>query len=225
MLNSSNAHICNNTFMDSRARFGLNERSAGGDHFVWHPGTGPHVDERNSHSFMSSFPMSDHLFDRPLPFTWQRPLLCKRLNDSMLDKRDRNVYVHGITSRTASPIIWSPVQAVNCQGRLVSFETLRERSPLHAIDSTYLQNCDGPLCRGVELRKGELLPKFAEFEVGALLPDSASRYLKNFRSWTARCGSISAMTVRSMETYTTKHSISANQYKSDRVCTTDCRIM
>jgi hypothetical protein len=46
VLNSSGVRAYHNTFVDSVASFERNERSAVGDHFGWHPKTGPGVEER-----------------------------------------------------------------------------------------------------------------------------------------------------------------------------------
>ncbi len=44
VLNSADVRVYNNTFVDTPASFERNERSAVGDHFNWHPATGPDVD-------------------------------------------------------------------------------------------------------------------------------------------------------------------------------------
>ena len=44
VLNSADVRVYNNTFVDTAASFERNERSATGDHFGWHPSTGPGVD-------------------------------------------------------------------------------------------------------------------------------------------------------------------------------------
>ncbi len=54
VLNSANVHVYNNTFVDTRASFERNERSATGDHFGWHPATGPDVDQREGHVFVNN---------------------------------------------------------------------------------------------------------------------------------------------------------------------------
>ena len=58
-LNSANVRIYHNTFVDSVASFERNERSAVGDHFGWHPRTGPDVHERESRNSGSSGVMLD----------------------------------------------------------------------------------------------------------------------------------------------------------------------
>ncbi len=55
ILNSSDVEIYQNTFVNSMAVVGRDARSAQGDHFGWHPSTGPDVDERINHIFVKSF--------------------------------------------------------------------------------------------------------------------------------------------------------------------------
>jgi hypothetical protein len=40
--------------VNSTASIGRKERSAVGDHFGWHPSTGPDVDERDGHVFVNN---------------------------------------------------------------------------------------------------------------------------------------------------------------------------
>ncbi|MCB1120656.1 MAG: right-handed parallel beta-helix repeat-containing protein, partial [Verrucomicrobiae bacterium] len=51
VLNSSNAKVYQNTYVNSGAAFERTPRSAVGDHFDWHPASGPDVDERHGHEF------------------------------------------------------------------------------------------------------------------------------------------------------------------------------
>jgi parallel beta-helix repeat protein len=176
ILNSSDAHIYNNTFINSRATFARSERSAEGDHFGWHPSTGPDVDERDGHVFVNNLLVGDYPFDRPLLFTWQRATLCERLNKSMLGKLDNNVYVHGTNSRNGSLIVWSPAPTENCQIKLESLDNLRKLHPEHSNNSIYLRNHDGPLFKSIELRNLELLPEFPGLEVGTQIPEEIGKH-------------------------------------------------
>jgi len=72
VLNSSNVQIYQNTFVNSTACIARNARSAVGDHFGWHPSTGPNVDERDGHIFVNNLLTGDENFNRPLLYVWQR---------------------------------------------------------------------------------------------------------------------------------------------------------
>jgi len=71
VLNSSDVHIYNNTFVNSTACIGRTNRGATPDHFGWHPSTGPVVDERDGHIFVNNLMVGYEKFDKPLLYTWQ----------------------------------------------------------------------------------------------------------------------------------------------------------
>ena len=77
VLNSSDVTIFQNTFVNSMLAIGRDQRSAQGDHFGWHPSTGPDVDERTGHVVMNNLLFRDNTFSRPLLFVWQPEALCK----------------------------------------------------------------------------------------------------------------------------------------------------
>jgi hypothetical protein len=74
-LNSSNVRVYHNTFVDAPASFERNERSAQGDHFGWHPKTGPDVDEREGHAFVGNLLVASEAFRMPL-LRVEQPSLC-----------------------------------------------------------------------------------------------------------------------------------------------------
>ena len=81
ILNSCDVRMYQNTFVNSTACVSRSERSAVGDHFGWHPATGPGVDERDGHVFVNNLMTGDDGFNRPLLFVWQRKMLCDRLKE------------------------------------------------------------------------------------------------------------------------------------------------
>ena len=62
ILNSANVLVYQNTFVNSTACFGRDKRSAAGDHFGWHPSTGPDVDQRFGHVFVNNLLTGDAEF-------------------------------------------------------------------------------------------------------------------------------------------------------------------
>ncbi|HPR31426.1 MAG TPA: right-handed parallel beta-helix repeat-containing protein, partial [Prolixibacteraceae bacterium] len=78
ILNSCDAKIYQNTFFNSIACIGRDQRSAQGDHFGWHPSTGPDVDERDGHIFVNNLLSGDNDFKRPLMFVWQPDVMCEQ---------------------------------------------------------------------------------------------------------------------------------------------------
>jgi parallel beta-helix repeat protein len=100
ILNSCDVKMYQNTLVNSTACVSRSERSAEGDHFGWHPATGPGVDERDGHVFVNNLMTGDDGFNRPLLFVWQRKILCDRLKDPQFALIDHNVYVHNPSGRT-----------------------------------------------------------------------------------------------------------------------------
>jgi hypothetical protein len=160
ILNSSSVQMHNNTFVNSRATIARNARSAEGDHFGWHPSTGPDVDERDGHTFFNNLLMSDEGYTRPLFFTWQPASLCERLDAPMLDRLDNNIYVRNAGPKGTPFMVWSPAAGEHCQTVFHSLEELRSVYPEFAQNSRYLAGYNGPLFRSLELRNLDLLPGF-----------------------------------------------------------------
>lgn len=121
VLNSSNVKIYQNTFINSSACFGRDARSAVGDHFGWHPSTGPDVDKREGHVFLNNLMYGNEDYLRPLLFTWQNKKVCGQLVNSQLMQCDYNVFIKD--SSNIPLIIWGPAANDTCQ---LTFKTLGE---------------------------------------------------------------------------------------------------
>lgn len=177
VLNASNVQIYNNTFVNSMACIGRNSRSAQGDHFGWHPSTGPDVDERDGHVFVNNLLVGDVSFNRPLLFVWQQATLCKQLTQPQLRQLDFNVYVRG-AEKTAYPLIlWGPAANENCQTGIESLDDLRKLYPAFAANSRYFTSYDGPLFKGIELGNYQLSPAFSGSKSAMPLPAAISKLL------------------------------------------------
>jgi parallel beta-helix repeat protein len=188
VLNSSDVHIYNNTFINSRATIARNERSAVGDHFGWHPSTGPDVDERDGHVFVNNLLVSDETYNRPLLFTWQPASLCNRLNKPMFTRFDNNVYVRGAGTSKAPIIIWSPAVNEKCQTGFGSLEEIRRVYPDFSANGRYYTNYVGPLFQSIELRNVRLLPDFPGLESGMRIPEEIRRYLPGIWEYETNVG-------------------------------------
>jgi parallel beta-helix repeat protein len=169
VLNSSNVHIYNNTFVNSTACISRNARSAANDHFGWHPSTGPDVDKRNGHVFENNLLTGDENFMRPLLYVWQPASICDKIKDSQLDELDFNMFVRSNSSDY--PLIWwSPVQNEKCIISFNSLEGLQKLHPEFASHSKYFPDYTGPLFKCTELGNYELLQAFPGSESGTKLP-------------------------------------------------------
>jgi hypothetical protein len=126
VLNSARGRVYHNTFVNSAAVFDRNERSAVGDHFGWHPKTGPDVDQREGHAFVGNLMVAGESFSRPLLRFEQTKGLCGKLTRPMADAVDNNVYVRA--GATSEPFYnWSPVEGEFCQ---VPLKTLADAQKL-----------------------------------------------------------------------------------------------
>ncbi len=170
VLNASNVQIYQNTFVNSMVCLGRNARSAQGDHFGWHPSTGPEVDERDGHVFVNNLLVGDERFNRPLLFVWQPASLCGKLNQPQLAQLDHNVYVRG-AGRTSHPLmLWSPAANEKCQTGFDSPQELCKAYPAFAANSLLYDNYTGPLFKGMELGNFQLSPAFPGAQAATSLP-------------------------------------------------------
>ena len=154
VLNSADARVYHNTFLDSPVMFDRDERSAQGDHFGWHPATGPDVDEREGHVFAGNLVVASAGFTRPLLHFDQPAALCGRLTRPMATRVDGNAYVYA--GRADEPLVtWSPVRGRDCLARFATLEDLRKGAGVEA-HGVALADHEGTLFRSVELRNFEL---------------------------------------------------------------------
>ncbi len=154
VLNSSNVRVYHNTFVDTVASFERNERSAVGDHFAWHPQTGPDVAEREGHAFVGNLLVASESFRKPLLRFEQPKALCAQLTRPQATEVDGNVYVR---AGSGGPLlVWSPVAGETCQVEVGSLEELRRLQPgLEARGLSFTEYA-GALFRSPELRRYEL---------------------------------------------------------------------
>jgi hypothetical protein len=177
VLNASNVQIYQNTFVNSMACIGRNSRSAQGDHFGWHPSTGPDVDEREGHVFVNNLLVGDDSFNRPLLFVWQQATLCQQLTQSQLKQLDHNVYVRGADKTSYPLILWSPASNEKCQVGFGSLEDLRKLYPGFSASSRSYLNYDGTLFKGMELGNYQLMSGFPGSKSGMQLPEAIRGFL------------------------------------------------
>ncbi|MGH7497205.1 MAG: right-handed parallel beta-helix repeat-containing protein [bacterium] len=177
VLNASNVQIYQNTFINSMVCIGRNSRSAQGDHFGWHPSTGPDVGEREGHVFVNNLLVGGDSFNRPLLFVWQQATLCQQLTQSQLKQLDYNTYVRG-TEKTSYPLmLWGPAANEKCQVGFESLEHLRKLHPEFSANSRFYASYDGPLFKGMELGNYQLSPAFAESKAAMQLPAEIGKLL------------------------------------------------
>lgn len=170
-LNSCDVEFYNNTFVNSMATIARDQRSAQGDHFGWHPATGPDVEERNGFVFKNNLMYSTPDFPRPLMLVYQPDFMCERQTGSPLKEMDNNVYVKGSTELNAAVIVWSPAENEKCQ---IEINQLDEMTALYnefSRNSVYVSDYHGAVFKSIELGNFELIAEFKEgATTGADLP-------------------------------------------------------
>jgi hypothetical protein len=175
VLNSADARVYHNTFVDSAAAFERNERSAVGDHFGWHPKTGPGVEEREGHVFAGNLLVAGEGFRKPLLRFDQAKPLCRQLTRPQAQQVEGNVYVR---AASAGPLVaYGPLAGESCQVEASSLDELRKLAPGTEARGVALDGYAGAVFRSPELRRYELagpLPGVAPLD---LLPPDVRRLL------------------------------------------------
>jgi parallel beta-helix repeat protein len=178
ILNSSNAKIYQNTFINSTACIGRNERTPATDGmFGWHSGTGPDVDKREGHIFVNNLLFGGSNYHRPLLFVWQPQALCEQLPNPPFKQVDYNFYIHESEKAQTTLISWAPSSGKDCQQEFDSMENFRSMFPKFSANCSAYINYDGPLFRSTELGNYELLPSFKGSKLGMQLPAEIRKLL------------------------------------------------
>lgn len=175
VLNSCNVKIYQNTLVNSLVCVSRSERSAVGDHFGWHPATGPDVDKREGHVLVNNLMYGDATFNRPLLFVWQRKILCDRLTRPQLSQFDNNVFALNIAERTVPPLLWSPAANDTCLTGFKTPEDLHKALPEFCSQSGIYY--DNSVFKSVELENFGLLPSFQGNSFASPLPAEISSLL------------------------------------------------
>jgi hypothetical protein len=154
ILNSSGAKVLHNTFVNSPALFDRTERSAQGDHFGWHPQTGPDVNERVGHVFEGNLLVADVGVKGPLLRFEQAPVTCGKVTQPMTARVDGNVYVR---AGGGQPLVsWAPIQDVACQTTFANLDAFRQAVPGVETKGRALLAYEGAVFSSPELRRFEL---------------------------------------------------------------------
>jgi hypothetical protein len=167
VLNSADVHAYNNTFVDTTASFERNERSATGDHFGWHPSTGPDVDQREGHVFVNNLLVASDAYTQPLVRFEQPKALCATLTRPQANVVDANVYVRapreaGAVTTTAPPLAtWSPAATDSCMTTAASLEEFRTLVPSFEAHGQAFALTPRSVFKSPELGRYELFRRLA----------------------------------------------------------------
>jgi hypothetical protein len=158
VLNAADVRVYNNTFVDTPASFERNERSATGDHFAWHPSTGPDVAERDGHVFVNNLLVASESYGKALLRFEQPKALCEKLPRPQVRELDGNVYVRaaGEPSPGRPLIVWSPVATDSCLAEQDSLVAFRKAAPTFETRGRSLGTSPASIFRSPDLGHYEL---------------------------------------------------------------------
>jgi parallel beta-helix repeat protein len=160
VLNSSNVRVYHNTLVNTVASFERTERSAVGDHFGWHPSTGPDVDKREGHVFAGNLLVADAQFPKALLRFEQTKVLCGKLTRPQVTQFDDNVYVRGGDTASRPLLVWSPAEGESCTAQFGTLAEFQKLHPEFEAHSQYFTGGYGSVLQSPELKNYELVRAF-----------------------------------------------------------------
>jgi parallel beta-helix repeat protein len=179
ILNSSHADIRQNTFVNATARFERNERSATGDHFAWHPATGPDVHERDGHVFVGNLLIADAGFARPLLHVGQSKILKGKVTGAHFAASDHNFYARPVPVSERPLMTWSPAEGPGDSDSFATLAAFRQKHSVFESNSQFIAAEPGAVIRSLELKN---LQPTRPLPIQAPLPAGIVRLLR----WPAR---------------------------------------
>jgi Right handed beta helix region len=179
VLNSADVRVYNNTFVDTPASFERNERSATGDHFGWHPATGPGVDQREGHVFVDNLMVASESYHRPLLRLEEPKALCDRLPRPQVKQVDGNVYVREAAPGDPPPplIVWSPAATDNCLTEIDSLDAFRRLVSAFETRGQQIDASPGSIFKSPDLGNYDLARALPGSPSGQMLPADVRRLL------------------------------------------------
>jgi hypothetical protein len=172
VLNSCNAQIYQNTFVNSILCIGRDTRTAEGDHFGWHPGSGPAFDKREGHRCLNNLFYGDETFNRPLIITWQPKEVAEKLKNSQFKQLDYNVFVKSNIYTTEPILHLDPTGIADCKPDIFELADLQKTAVETTGTNQYFGNFYNSPFKSIVLKNFELIPEFKPSIHSGLIPDN-----------------------------------------------------
>lgn len=178
VLNSSDVSIYNNSYINSTAGFGRNNRGDDTDHFGWHIKTGPGVDGRENHVFKNNLFYMEESLTRPVWNTWQPAEMCERLNKSPMSDVNNNLYIAEINKNDSSLVKWCPANNEECLAEIKTPEELTALYPTFETESKYYQGYAKSIFTGFDSNDFNLTAANAKLAKPASIPEKIANVLR-----------------------------------------------
>lgn len=176
ILNSTGARVYNNTFINSTATFGRNERTPATDGmFGWHSGTGPDVDKRINHVFINNLMYGDANHNRPLLFVWQPDKFYERNYKPQLEKLEGNVFVTPAVSDAIPVIYWAKATEKEGQEFFKTTDGIQNTYPEFSSANNFYPGVS--VFKSTELKNFGSLKSFKGNSDGVVIPADISKLL------------------------------------------------
>jgi hypothetical protein len=182
VLNASGVQVHQNTFFNSTVRFERTTRSAVGDHFDWHPRSGPDVPERHNHAFVGNLLVANASYARPLIQFEQSPELSERLTEPQVARYDYNLYVRSNDAPKRPLIAWGPKTGEKKSVPLDSPAAVNRLHPAFESHSQYSTARYRAIFKSPELGRFELIDASPLAVPASTLPENFVQLL----NWSRR---------------------------------------
>jgi len=176
VLNSSNVRVWHNTLVDSVASFERNERSATGDHFGWHPATGPDVDQREGHVFCGNLLVASERFSKPL-VRFEQSRAVSKLTEPQVTQFDGNVYVRSDAADLSPLLVWSPVPGSSGLAEFKTLADFQKLCPQFEAHSKAITSPLGSLFQSPDLKRYGLIQDISLPDSVVPMPDEIRQQL------------------------------------------------
>ncbi len=176
ILNSNNVKVLHNTFVNSLPVLGRNGRSAQGDHFGWHPSTGPDVDERTGHEFVNNLVVKTEKYSGPMLFIYQPEELCEKLKEPSVSKMTNNIWVNTTSENQGFYVVDN--NYVKTKSAYKTLNDLKMSYSTYGKNSLTLTNYQGPLFKCIELGDFHLSSEFKTNVRSGRVPKEIKESLK-----------------------------------------------
>jgi len=178
VLNSANVDIYNNSYINSTAGFGRNNRGDDTDHFGWHITTGPKVDNRENHVFKNNLFYMEEALTRTEWNTWQPADMCKRLNKSAMSDVNNNLYIRESKENDAAIIKWCPANNEKCTAELKTPAELTALYPAFETESKYYPGYPKTIFTGFDNNDFNLTASNTKLIKPAVIPENIAKVMR-----------------------------------------------